>query len=384
MCHFVKVRNLPYSVDDVKAMTRACKICAACKPRFYRPPESHLIKATQPFERLNLDFKGPLPSNKKNIYFLQVIDEFSRYPFVYPCNNMEASTIIKCLTDLFSIFGMPMYVHSDRGSSLMSVELKQFLTLKGVSTSRTTPYNPQGNGLVEKSNGTIWRAVTMELQTHGLPQSLWQEVLPNVLHSIRTLLCTATNVTPHERLLGFPRRSGTGTSLPTWLATPGPVLLRKYVRRSKQDPLVDEVELIEANTNYAHVRHANGREDTVSIRDLAPFGEVSIEGEVRVGNGNDPTLLESQSEVGSEVSVPAASGQAAPTDEPLVVSSGETQKPLPSSPGVVAKATSPPNVRSKTFYATKVNVSPEVTPRRSTRETKVPERFGDYTTPKKK
>ena len=28
-----------------------------CKPQYYSPEPSHLIKATQPFERLNLDFK---------------------------------------------------------------------------------------------------------------------------------------------------------------------------------------------------------------------------------------------------------------------------------------------------------------------------------------
>ena len=275
MCHFIKVRNLPYSVDDVKTMTRNCKICAECKPQFYSPPQAHLIKATQPFERLNIDFKGPLPSNDKNIYFLQIIDEFSKYPFVYPCSNLTAGTIIKSLSDLFSLFGMPAFIHSDRGPSLMSKELKDFLTSKGISTSRTTPYNPQGNGLVEKSNGTIWRAITMDLKSKGWPLSLWQIVLPNVLHSIRSLLCTSTNMTPHERLLGFPRRSGTGTSLPTWLSSPGPVLLRRWVRRSKQEPLVDEVELLEANIQYAHIRHADGREDTVSIKDLAPPGKVS-------------------------------------------------------------------------------------------------------------
>ncbi len=32
MYHFVKSRNLPYSVDDVRQMTKACKDCAECKP----------------------------------------------------------------------------------------------------------------------------------------------------------------------------------------------------------------------------------------------------------------------------------------------------------------------------------------------------------------
>ena len=107
-----------------------------------------------------------------------------------------------------------------------------------------------------------------------MPNSHWQEVLPDVLHSVRTLLCTATNCTPHERMFQFQRRSGTGTSLPTWLLVPGPVLLRRFVRRSKQDPLVDEVQLIEANPQYAFIRYPDGRESTVSIKDLAPTGEV--------------------------------------------------------------------------------------------------------------
>ena len=275
MCHFIKVRNLPYSVEEVRSVTRNCKICSECKPQFHKPEQSHLINATQTFQKLDLDFKGPLPSNNGNIYFLQVIDEYSKYPFVYPCSNMSAKTVIAKLCDLFAMFGMPAYVHSDRGTNFMSQELKSFLTSKGIATSRTTPYNPRGNGLVEKSNGTIWRGVTMALRSRNLPQSCWQLVLPDVLHSIRTLLCTSTNQTPHERMFLFPRRSGTGVSIPTWLATPGPVLLRRFVRNSKQEPLVDEVELIQANSNYAHIRYPGGREDTVSTRDLAPLGNDS-------------------------------------------------------------------------------------------------------------
>lgn len=38
------------------------------KPRFNKPQDMHLIKVTTPFERLDLDFKGPLPSQVKNKY----------------------------------------------------------------------------------------------------------------------------------------------------------------------------------------------------------------------------------------------------------------------------------------------------------------------------
>ena len=36
---------------------------------------------------------------------------------------------------------------------------------------------------------------------------------------------------------------------------------------------MDEVELGESNPTYAHIRYPNGREDTVSLRDIAPCGK---------------------------------------------------------------------------------------------------------------
>ena len=77
---------------------------------------------------------------------------------------------------------------------------------------------------------------------------------PDVHHSVRSLLCTATNETPHERFLRFPRRSLSGPSVPSLLAKPGPVLLKRNARSSKFDLLVEEVELLQANPHYAYVR----------------------------------------------------------------------------------------------------------------------------------
>ena len=85
------------------------------------------------------------------------------------------------------------------------------------------------------------------MRSKGLPLVYCQEVLPDVLHSVRSLLCTATTCTPHERLFGWARRSTNGNSLPSWLTTPGPVLLKRHVRNSKIDPLVEEVDLMDAN-----------------------------------------------------------------------------------------------------------------------------------------
>ena len=271
--HFVKTRNLPYSLAELRKMTESCEVCRELKPRFHKS-SGVLIKASQPFQQLNIDFKGPLPksSSSSNRYILTLVDEYSRFPFAFPCNDMTSSTVIKCFNQLFALFGMPSYIHNDRAPDFLSAEVREYLHSRGVATSKTSRYNPRGNGQAEKFNGTIWKAVTLALKSRGLPITAWESVLPDALHSIRSLLCVATNCTPHERMFNFQRKSTAGNSVPSWLARPGPVYVRKHVRKSKYDPIVETAELIEANPEYAFIRLPSGHETTVSLRDLAPCG----------------------------------------------------------------------------------------------------------------
>jgi len=268
LAHYIKVHNLPYSIEDVKRVCSSCGTCAELKPRFFKGDQGRLIKATRPMERLSIDFKGPLPSASKNKYLLTVIDEYSRFPFAFPCPDMTTSTVINCLNTIFSLCGMPEYIHSDRGMCFMSSEFTQYLTSRGIASSHSTPYHPIGNGQVERYNGIIWKSVRLALETSKMPISHWEKVLPNVLSSVRCLLSTSTNTTPHERFFAFRRNSNATNSLPSWL-TPGPVYMRKFVR-GKHDDLVEKVELTHLNPTYASIRHDDGREANVSLSDLSP------------------------------------------------------------------------------------------------------------------
>ena len=44
-------------------------------------------------------------------------------------------------------------------------------------------------------------------------------------------------------------------------------MLCRFVRHSKTDPLVDEVQLMDVNPSYAYIRYSDGRESTVSLKD---------------------------------------------------------------------------------------------------------------------
>ena len=105
-----------------------------------------------------------------------------------------------------------------------------------------------------------------------MSEERWEEVLPESLHAIRSLVCLATNETPHDGMFKFNRRSMTGVSMPAWLLKEGSVYLRKFIR-NKSDPLCERVYLLDANPSYAHIRLSNGNETTVSTSDLAPVPE---------------------------------------------------------------------------------------------------------------
>ena len=134
-------------------------------------------------EQLNIDFKGPLPSVSKY-----------KFPFAIPCKDFNASTVNNGLCQIFSLFGVSAYIHSDKGSSFMSEDLKGYLHSKGIVTSRTTSHNPQGSGLVERYNGTIWKAVTLALKPLALHVSHCESVLPDALHSVWILISTANQL----------------------------------------------------------------------------------------------------------------------------------------------------------------------------------------------
>ena len=318
LSHFVRARNLPFTQDHVRAVTNNCKSCSYYKPQFIRS-EGTLIQATAPFQKLSIDFKGPLPlSQNGNKYLLTIIDEYSRFPFAYPCRNMTSETVTHCFNHLFSIFGMPDMVHNDRATDFLSGETQEYLLSKSIATSKTSRYNPKCNGQVEKLNGTLWKAIQVTLHSRKMPLSQWESVLPDALHSIRSLLCTATNTTPHERMFNFSRKSTSGKSIPSWVK-PGPIYVKNHTRKTKYDPPVSPATLLHANPTYAHVRLPSGVETTVSMRDIARQPDDTMVENPPTSTDND---LTDQNEIheSSQSSVTELDGACTPlTPEPEVV-----------------------------------------------------------------
>ncbi len=122
-----------------------------------------------------VDILGPFPeSNQGNIYILVVGDYFTRWMEAFAIPNQEATTVARILTqEVFCRFSPPEQLHSDQGRQFESELIAEVCKLLGIAKTRTTPYHPQSDGLVERFNRTLLSmlrtAATFEWEEHLRP-----------------------------------------------------------------------------------------------------------------------------------------------------------------------------------------------------------------------
>ena len=90
-------------------------------------------------------------TDRGNKYILVLGDYFTKWVESFPIPNMEAKTIANMFVGHFvSRFGAPDVLHTDQGRNFESALFKEVCLLLGVHKTRTTPYHPQSDGLVER------------------------------------------------------------------------------------------------------------------------------------------------------------------------------------------------------------------------------------------
>ena len=137
-------------------------------------------------------------SAKGNQYLLVVQDYFSKWPFTQPMADQKAERIVQILRDnVFTVTEPPQKLHSDQGQNFESHILSDLCKAFGVKKSRTTPYHPMGDGLVERMNHSL---LTL-FRTYVEGENLWEKHL-QLLFINRTTRHSSTGFSPYEILFG--------------------------------------------------------------------------------------------------------------------------------------------------------------------------------------
>ena len=137
-----------------------CKLCEQCQKtgNLTRRQEmaQNPVLICEIFDVWGIDFMGPFPPSSGYIYILLAVDYLSRWVEAIPTRKDDAPTVSKFLrSNIFSRFGVPRGLISDRGTHFCNKLLDSLLTKYGVAHRVSSPYHPQTNGQAEVSNREV-------------------------------------------------------------------------------------------------------------------------------------------------------------------------------------------------------------------------------------
>lgn len=201
---------------DVQDWCRKCTTCAAVKgPPTRSRGHLQLYNVGAPWERIAVDVAGPFPVTESgNKYFMVVMDYFTKWPEVFAIPNQEATTVASKLVDeVICRYGVPLEIHSDQGRNFESNVFQEVCKILGMHKTRTTPYHPQSDGMVERFNQTLERHLAKLVENH---QRDWDKYISPFLLAYRTAEHESTKASP--AFVNFGRE----LRLPVDLLTGGP------------------------------------------------------------------------------------------------------------------------------------------------------------------
>nr|GEX61203.1 reverse transcriptase domain-containing protein [Tanacetum cinerariifolium] len=121
-----------------------------------------------------IDFMGPFPSSKRSKYILVAVDYLSKWVEAKALPTNDARVVVKFLKSLFSRFGIPRAIISDRGTYLCNVQLTRVMIKLKRILERTVGEN----------------------------HASWSDKLNDALWAIRTAYKTPIGCTPYKLVYG--------------------------------------------------------------------------------------------------------------------------------------------------------------------------------------
>nr|GFB84913.1 reverse transcriptase domain-containing protein [Tanacetum cinerariifolium] len=146
-----------------------------------------------------MNFMGPFPSSKGNKYILVAVDYLSKWVEAKALPTNDARVVVKILKSLFSQFGTPKAIISDRGTHFYNDQFPRVMSKYGVTYRLSTAYHPQTSGRVEVTNRGLKRILE---RTVGENRALWSDNLKGTLWAFQTAFKTHVGCTPYRLVYG--------------------------------------------------------------------------------------------------------------------------------------------------------------------------------------
>jgi hypothetical protein len=150
--------------------------------------------AQEPFELVVIDVVTKLPSSDGNTLLLTVVDVFTKLALAIPIPNDKSETVAKALQQrLFSVYGYPRLLLSDRANGFVSDGLKWLCKHMGIVKVNTTGLLPTGASPVERYHRSLSASLTMVCNQ---AKSDWSFLVDSVVFAYNISVNETTGFSP--------------------------------------------------------------------------------------------------------------------------------------------------------------------------------------------
>lgn len=203
----------PKMKEDVQDYVASCTLCKKFKPKLTKAGFLQPIKASEPFQKLAIDFLDIGRSKQGSNYILVLTDLFSNFVWAEPTKRCRAKDAANAFRRLLPKICVPEVVICDAGSHFTGAEFQQFLQDMGVQeVSVIAPDAHFSNGAAEAAAKKINNAIKFYCENNV---NQWEDLLHIIMGSVNGSV-QAHGKSPQEILFGVEKKPPGSLSQPIY------------------------------------------------------------------------------------------------------------------------------------------------------------------------
>jgi transposase InsO family protein len=202
-------KDLVVGLKDIKfGKDKLCSACQAGKQVADTHPTKAYVSTSRPLELLHMDLFGPTTyaSIGGNLYCFVVVDDFSRYTWVFFLQEKsEVSSIFKKFAKKAqNEYQVPLIkIRSDNGTEFVNSKIEDYCDEMGIKHELSATCTPQQNGVVERKNRTLITMARTMLDEYNVHEKFWAEAVNTACYASNRLFPhRLLKKTPYELIVG--------------------------------------------------------------------------------------------------------------------------------------------------------------------------------------